>query len=61
LKCLTHLALNDTKVVLSLATLFLWLIVALTAAAFQALWNKDDFYQVGPLIEPIASLEKKKA
>ena len=29
--------LKDTKVVLSLATLFLWLIVALTAATFQAL------------------------
>jgi len=29
--------LKDTKVVLSLATLFLWLIVAQTAATFQAL------------------------
>jgi tryptophan-rich sensory protein len=55
------LRLKDTKVALSLATLFLWLIVALTAAAFQALWNKDDFYQVGPFMEPRASLVKKKA
>jgi tryptophan-rich sensory protein len=51
--------LKDTKVALSLATLFLWLIVALTAATFQALWNKDDFYQVGPFMEPSARLVKK--
>ncbi len=53
------LRLKDTKVALSLATLFLWLIVALTAATFQALWNKDDFYQVGPFMEPRARLVKK--
>lgn len=53
--------LKDTKVALSLATLFLWLIVALTAATFQALWNKDDFYQVGPFVEPMAALVKKEA
>ena len=46
-------------VALSLATLFIWLIVALTAALFQALWNKDDFYQVGPFVEPRARLVKK--
>lgn len=51
--------LKDTKVALSLATLFLWLIVALTAATFQALWNKDDFYHVGPFVEPMAKLVKK--
>jgi tryptophan-rich sensory protein len=51
--------LKDTKVALSLATLFLWLIVALTAATFQALWNHDDFYQVGPFVEPRARLVKK--
>ena|SRR5947209_5962417 len=44
--------LKDSKVALSLATLFLWLIVALTAAIFQALWNADDFYKVGPFMEP---------
>ena len=55
------LRLKDTKVALSLATLFLWLIVALTAATFQALWNKDAFYQVGPFMEPRARLVKKKA
>ena len=51
--------LKDTKVALSLATLFLWLIVALTAATYQALWNKDDFYQVGPFVQPRARLVKK--
>jgi tryptophan-rich sensory protein len=51
--------LKDSKVALSLVTLFLWLIVALTAATFQALWNKDDFYQVGPFVEPRARLVKK--
>jgi tryptophan-rich sensory protein len=51
--------LKDTKVALSLATLFLWLIVALTAALFQALWNYDDFYQVGPFAEPKAGMVKK--
>ena len=50
---------KDTKVALSLATLFIWLIVALTAALFQALWNKDDLYQVGPFVEPRARLVKK--
>ncbi len=55
------LRLKDTKVALSLATLFLWLIVALTAATFQALWNKDDFYKVGPFVKPAAGRVKKKA
>jgi tryptophan-rich sensory protein len=53
--------LKDSKVALSLATLFLWLIVALTAATFQALWNKDDFYQVGPFVKPTAGLVKQEA
>jgi tryptophan-rich sensory protein len=44
--------LKDSKVALSLATLSLWLIVALTAATFQALWNADDFYKVGPFMKP---------
>jgi hypothetical protein len=53
------LRLKDTKVALSLATLFLWLVVALTAATFQALWNYDDFYRVGPFVQPRAELMKK--
>ena len=53
--------LKDTRVALSLATLFLWLIVALTAATFQALWNYDDLYKVGPFVEPTTGLVKKQA
>lgn len=40
--------LKDTRVALYLATLFIWLIVALTTATFQALWNRDDLYGVRP-------------
>ncbi len=53
--------LKDSKVVLSLATLFLWLLVALTAATFQVLWNADDFYHVGPFLQPKAGFVKKQA
>lgn len=53
--------LKDTKVALSLATLFLWLIVALSAATFQAVWNEDDFYKVGPFVEPGTRFVKKQA
>ncbi len=44
--------LKDTRVALSLATLFIWLTIALTAATFQAAWNRDDFYHVGPFTQP---------
>lgn len=44
--------LKDTRVALSLATLFIWLTIALTAATFQAAWNYDDFYHVGPFTQP---------
>jgi tryptophan-rich sensory protein len=44
--------LKDTKVALSLATLFIWLIIASTAATFQVLWNRDDLYHVGPFARP---------
>jgi len=53
--------LKDTKVALSLATLFLWLIVALTAATFQVMWNRDDLYDVGPFVEPNPGFVKKSA
>lgn len=53
--------LKDTKVALSLATLSIWLVIALTAATFQVAWNKDDLYQVGPFTEPVPALEKKPA
>ena len=48
--------LKDTKVALSLATLFVWLIIASTAATFQMLWNRDDFYNAGPFLKPIPGL-----
>ena len=48
--------LKDTKVALSLATLLVWLTVAATAATAQALWNRDDLYNVGPFTEPVPSL-----
>jgi len=52
--------LKDSRAALSLATLFTWLIIALTAATFQALWNHDDFYHRGPFAAPKAALLKKK-
>ncbi|GCE26639.1 hypothetical protein KDA_21230 [Dictyobacter alpinus] len=52
--------LKDTKVALSLGTLFIWLIVATTAATTQMLWNKDDFYQVGPFAEPDPKFLKER-
>jgi len=48
--------LKDTKVALSLGTLFVWLTVAATAATFQVLWNRDDLYNAGPFAEPIPAL-----
>jgi tryptophan-rich sensory protein len=50
--------LKDTKVALSLATLTLWLLIALTAATFQAAWNYDELYHSGPFASPVPSLEK---
>jgi len=51
--------LKDTKVALSLATLTLWLLIALTAATFQVAWNYDDLYHSGPFAEPVPALEKR--
>ena len=51
--------LKDTRVALSLGTLFIWLIVALSAAAAQALWNHDDLYDVGPFAEPVPALVRE--
>ncbi len=56
--------LRDGRVALSLATLFLWLLLALSVATCQALWNVDEFYQVGPFVRPSAhwvkSSEKRR-
>jgi translocator protein len=51
--------LKDTKIALSLSTLFIWLIIASSAATTQMLWNRDDFYHVGPFTRPLPALEKK--
>ncbi len=53
--------LKDTKIALSLATLFLWLTLASVLATTQALWNYDDFYDIGPFVEPDPALVKKTA
>lgn len=55
----TIFQLKDTRVALSLATLTVWLVIALTAASFQAAWNYDDLYHVGPFTESVPALEKK--
>jgi tryptophan-rich sensory protein len=44
--------LKDSKVALSLATLFVWLLIATPTAACQALWNRDALYKVGPFARP---------
>ncbi|MBX5450863.1 TspO/MBR family protein [Thermogemmatispora sp.] len=54
------LRLRDTLVALSLATLLLWLLLASTAALFQALWNRDALYEVGPFVEPAPGLLKRR-
>ena len=51
--------LKDTKVALSFTTLFVWLIIALTAATFQAVWNRDDLYKVGPFAQVNPALTKE--
>ncbi len=52
--------LKDTVVALSLTTLVLWLFVASTAAIFQASWNKDELYGIGPFFKPIPALERQQ-
>lgn len=46
------LKLKDSKVALSLATLFVWLLIATPTAAGQALWNRDALYDAGPFAKP---------
>lgn len=52
--------LKDSRVALSLATTIVWLVIALTAALFQAAWNRDDLYKVGPFVKPSRRLLKKR-
>ncbi len=54
--CVAIFRLKDTKVALSLSTLFVWLTIAGTAATAQVLWNRDDLYNVGPFTKPVPAL-----
>jgi len=53
--------LKDSRVALSLATLFIWLTLASALAATIALWNRDELYGAGPFAEPNSALLKAKA
>jgi tryptophan-rich sensory protein len=50
--------LKDTRVALSLATLFTWLTLASALSATIALWNRDELYDLGPFAEPSPLLLK---
>jgi len=50
--------LKDTRIALSLAKHIAWLMIALTAALFQAEWNYDDLYHVEPFVEANRALVK---
>jgi tryptophan-rich sensory protein len=50
--------LKDSRVALSLATLFIWLTLASALAATITLWNRDELYNVGPFVEPSPALTK---
>lgn len=51
--------LRDRKAAAALAPTFAWLLVALPAATGQALWNRDAYYGVGPLLPPNATLARR--
>lgn len=43
--------LKDKKVALSLVTLVPWLLLAAPTATTVALWNRDEFYEIGPAFD----------
>ena len=43
---------HDSRTALSLATTAAWLALANPVGAAQAAWNHDQFWGIGPLIEP---------
>lgn len=51
--------LKDTRIALSLATLFIWLTLASALSATITVWNRDDFYKVGPFVHPRRSQVKR--
>ncbi|HEY0794027.1 MAG TPA: TspO/MBR family protein [Chthoniobacterales bacterium] len=44
--------LKDTKVALLLASLLIWLLLATAVSYKLLLWNRDEFYRVGPFRQP---------
>ena len=43
---------RDRKALVSLATVWPWLVIAGATSAAIALWNRDDFFAAGPFAEP---------
>lgn len=50
-ECVALFRLKDTKVALSLGTLVPWLLLAAPTATTVALWNRDEFYEIGPVFD----------
>lgn len=50
--------LKDTRIALSLATLFVWLTLASALSATITAWNGDSLYKLGPIARPKASQVK---
>lgn len=44
-------ALKDKKAAFSLGTLVPWLLLAAPVSTLTALWNRDEFYEIGPFFE----------
>jgi tryptophan-rich sensory protein len=51
--------LKDRDAALSLSTLTPWLMLATPTAHAVAAWNRDEFYQVGPFLNPPRGWQKK--
>ena len=43
---------RDRKALLSLSTVWPWLLIAGATSTAMALWNRDDFLAAGPFVEP---------
>ena len=50
--------LRDRKALLSLATVWPWLVIASATAAAIAMWNRDELLDIGPLADPPPGWEK---
>lgn len=49
---------KDGKALASLATVLPWLAIAAATSGAIAAWNRDDFFQAGPFVEPPAGWVK---